>query len=130
MTVAQRVEALQKQEKSTDLTVPTTKPNKINFAGRVDISSLQKTVEPAFVSSQEKYAFAAKERSSKESDETSAKTSEDDSERDGEKVGKIKKLPPGAVPVMMPFGAGLPPSLMKKKMERESRNEKLREESE
>ncbi len=130
MTVAQRIAALQNQAKGTDSPGPKTKPNKIDVAGRVDISSLQQTIGPAFISSQKKYASAAKENSSKENEEMSENNTENDSEKDIEKVGKIKKLPPGAVPVMMPFGAGLPPSLMKKRMERESRNEKLREESE
>lgn len=46
----------------------------------------------------------------------------------GEKpaVGKLK-LPAGAVP-MIPFGSGIPPSLLKKQREREDRMAKLQQE--
>lgn len=43
------------------------------------------------------------------------------------KVGKLKP-PTGAVPIM-PFGAGPPPSLLKKQREREERMEKMKQEA-
>ena len=44
------------------------------------------------------------------------------------KVGKLKPPPEGAVPIM-PFGAGPPPSLLKKQKERQERMAKLQQEA-
>lgn len=52
----------------------------------------------------------------------------DDVPKAEKKVGKLKKPPPGAVPIM-PFGAGPPPSVIKKQKEREERMAKLQQEA-
>ena len=123
MTVAERIAALQNKGKSNQPPTKQVKPHKNEITG--SIAALQKTVEPAFFSSQEKYASAA----SNSTEEGGNVNAEDSSGASNGKVGKIKKMPPGAIPVMIPFGAGVPPSLMKKRLEREKQNQILRDES-
>mmetsp|Transcript_5613 Transcript_5613/g.10889 ORF Transcript_5613/g.10889 Transcript_5613/m.10889 type:complete len:197 (-) Transcript_5613:659-1249(-) len=103
MSIAERIAALQNKG-NDNLPPPLTKPktNKNALAGR--IASLQKNVD------------------------STACASEVGSKPDAPpKVGKLK-LPAGAVPIMQ-FGAGPPPSLLKKQRERVERMEKLQQEA-
>jgi hypothetical protein len=103
MTVAQRIAALQRQSHGNAPRPPQQQcmsPSQVS--GR--IAELQKTVEPAFLSSREKSLSDAMT----ESGETDV-PSEDVHDTKAKKF----KPPPGAVQVMLPFAAG-PPSLTRK----------------
>ncbi|KAL7474897.1 hypothetical protein ACHAW6_000842 [Cyclotella cf. meneghiniana] len=103
MTVAQRIAALQRQNHGNAPHPPQQQcksPSQIS--GR--IAELQKTVEPAFLSSREKSSSDAKNKSTE---------TEVPSEDAHDTKAKKFKPPPGAVQVMLPFAAG-PPSLTRK----------------
>ncbi len=107
MSIAERIAALNKKVDDGDGAPPVpvvTKPKSTNaLADR--IAALQKS-----------------------SDEpTTGADNEGESKSDKPKVGKLKKPPAGAIPIM--FGAGPPPSLMKKQKEREERMERLQQEA-
>ena len=102
MTVAQRIAALQRQSHGNAPRPPQQCKSPSQVSGR--IAELQKTVEPAFLSSREKSSSDAMN----ESGETDV-LSEDVHDTKAKKF----KPPPGAVQVMLPFAAG-PPSLTRK----------------
>jgi hypothetical protein len=91
MTVAQRIAALQKQQGHGKPQPPPQQPPN-EMSGR--IANLQKTVEPAFLSSREKASDEKARRG--DADETQ------DEDAEEVKPKKVFKPPPGAVQVMLP----------------------------
>ena len=103
MSIAERVAALQNQGKDDALPALTKPKAKKTSALSDRIAALQKTAGPST-------------------------DGEGSSAVNKPKVGKLKKPPPGAVPIM-PMGIGPPPSLLRKQKEREERMAQLQQEA-
>lgn len=113
MSIAQRIAALQKQGEAPPPQQLSKPPSQVSDR----IANLQKTAEPAFLSSREKASAAAAMEGEVDEDETPKTEGEN-------KVKKGFKPPPGAVQVLLPFAAG-PPSLSRKqKVEKGESGEK------
>ncbi|KAL7525302.1 hypothetical protein ACHAWF_001300 [Thalassiosira exigua] len=91
--------------------------------GAVPITSFGARPPPSLLKKQKE----REERMAKLKEEARSSTTGEGPETENPKVGKLK-LSAGAVPIV-PFGAGPPPSLLKKQKEREERMEKLQEEA-
>ena len=102
MSISERIAALNKQVTNNESLPALTKPVKNSNALSNKIAALQMNSEDNNIN-------------------------DEDTKSNKPKVGKLKKPPPGAVPIM--FGAGPPSLLSKKKKEREERMEKLKQEA-
>ena len=105
MSISERIAALNKQANNNESLPALTKPIKNSNALSNKIAALQMNSEDDNINDE---------------DTNTTKSNKP-------KVGKLKKPPPGAVPII--FGAGPPSLLSKKQKERETRMEKLKQEA-